>query len=167
MNKNDYENNLDRIHEWIKSADQKVSIFIAFQGVILTLLFSDIFLWVKRVIQNLSFIEVLTITSGVVLIGFSIFKSISAIIPRLKNHKGRKSITYFNDIAGMDLKEYKKRLKETNDGEYEDELINQIHISAIISKKKHGEFRESIITFILGFSLLLLSFIASKVFYGN
>lgn len=43
IEKNDAEKNLVRVHEWTRAADQKISIFLAFQGVLLTLLFPMIF----------------------------------------------------------------------------------------------------------------------------
>ena len=167
MKKQDIENNLERIHEWIKSVDQKVSVFMAFQGIVLTLLFSEVFSWSKRHGHNFSCVDVVILITSIVLIGFSVYKSIAAIIPRLKNHKGHKSVTYFKDIAEFGLKDYKKKITEMSEEDYEDELIKQVHISAIISKKKHQEFRESIITFLLGMSLLVLIFLVQKFFYGN
>jgi hypothetical protein len=167
MHKQEIENNLDRIHEWIKSVDQKVSVFLAFQGVALTLLFSEVFLWTKRNIHNFSCIDTVLVVSGIVLIGYSIYKSVSAIIPRLKNHKGHKSLTYFKDIAESSLKDYKKQVKETNESEYQDELINQVHISATIAKRKHEEFRDSIVFFFAGLLLLIIIFLITKVYYGN
>jgi hypothetical protein len=166
MTKQDIENNLGRIHEWIKSIDQKVSVFLAFQGIVLTLLFSDVFSWSKRHSHSFSCIDIVILVTGIVLLGFSIYKSITAIIPRLKNHKGHKSITYFKDIAEFELKDYKKKVRETNEKEYEEELINQVHISAVIAKRKHQEFRDSIIFFLVGMGLLVAIFFIQKFFYG-
>ena len=57
LTKNDLETNLERVHDWIKSADQKVSIFLAFQGVVLTLLFSSIFSWWDKIFSSFQFRE--------------------------------------------------------------------------------------------------------------
>jgi hypothetical protein len=64
------------------------------------------------------------------------------------------------------LKDYKKKVRETNEKEYEEELINQVHISAVIAKRKHQEFRDSIIFFLVGMGLLVAIFFIQKFFYG-
>lgn len=167
MKKQEIENNLNRIHEWIKSVDQKVSIFLAFQGITLTLLFSEVFFWSKKHIYNFSCMDVFIFIIGVVSIGFSLYKSIAVIIPRLKNHKKYKSIIYFKDIAELDLKDYKKKVLELKEEDYQDDLINQIHISATIVNRKNREFRDSIIFFLIGIGLLVIIFLIQKIFYGN
>lgn len=161
--KNDLETNLERVHEWIKSSDQKVSIFLAFQGVIFTLLFGGIFSWINENLENFSSKSILFLISGITLVGYSIYKSTSAIIPRLAKDKGKKSITYFGDIAKFDLGDFKKAIKETSVDEYENELIEQIHISSKIATRKHSQFRDSIFTFFGGIILLVLSFLLFKI----
>ena len=49
MNLEDYNKNLDRMADWIKAVDQKVSIFLAFQGIVLTGILPVIF---KELISN-------------------------------------------------------------------------------------------------------------------
>ena len=129
ITKETLETNLERVHEWIKAADQKVSIFLAFQGVVVALLFSDIFFWIKRSAIKMSSVSIILFIISLVLICFSFYKSAMAIIPRLKNHKGKKSITYFGDIASIGLDHFRKNIKEISKEDYDEELISQIHIS--------------------------------------
>lgn len=148
---------LDRVQEWIKSVDQKVSIFLAFQGVVIALLIPKIQLSPFLNFKNPYYtpLGVILYMTSLLLLIFSCYKSISVIIPRLFKI-GTQSITYFGDIASMRLSEYKKLLNKTNETEYQDELINQIHISAIIAKNKHEQFREAVILFCIGIILLLI-----------
>jgi len=163
MNQLDLEQNLQRVQEWIKAADQKVSIFLAFQGAVISLFFADTLNWLKVNLNQLSWLLATLYISGVVLIGYSVYKSVSAIVPRLKHHSGKKSLTYFGDIANLELNDFKKKIKGMSDADYEDELIEQIHISAKIAARKHFQFRDSIIMFFLGMFLLALTFIMNKI----
>jgi hypothetical protein len=162
LSKNDLETNLERVHEWIKAADQKVSIFLAFQGVVLTLLFASIFSWATENLKTLPCKRLLLFVSGTILIGYSIYKSTSAIIPRLAKDKKKKSITYFGDIAKFDFGDFKRAIKETSADEYQNELIRQIHISSKIAARKHYQFRDAIFLFFGGIVLLMLSFLLFK-----
>jgi hypothetical protein len=158
----DLEQSLQRVHEWIKAADQKASIFLGFQGVIISLLFSDIFYWLKGNMSQFSFYDVLFLISGIVLVGYSLYKSVSAIIPRLKNHNGKKSLTYFGDIARLELEDFRKKIKSVSGADYENELIDQIHISSKIAVRKHYQFRDSVITFFAGMVLLAFIYLLFK-----
>lgn len=153
---------LNRVHDWIKAADQKVSIFLAFQGVILTILFSNFSSWEFTNLLTLSYLEFVLLMLSVILFVFSISKSISAIIPRLNMNRLKKSLTYFGDIAQMDNNKYSVMLKTASNNIYRSDLIDQIHISSKICTYKHKEFSNAIITFILGIILLLVDWIVIK-----
>jgi len=157
------ENNLLIVHEWIKVADQKVSIFLAFQGIVLTMLFPGTFSWVVQNISCFNFIFII-LSIGLILIGF--YKSISAIIPRLTKDDKKKSITYFGDIAKFDLAKFREAVKKISKEQYEDELIEQIHISSRIAIKKYSQFRGAIFYFFGGVTLLVMVFLISNICYG-
>lgn len=152
------ENILNRVQEWIKSADQKVSIFLAFQSLLITIFLPIFSLENFYKILNCKFETLITIFSvaGIIFLVLSIFKSISAIIPRI-GKKVPRSLTYFGSIADMELSDYKKLSKNTDNKEYNDELLTQIHISSKIAKKKHVLFREAIIFFSIGFMVFMSS----------
>jgi hypothetical protein len=163
LKKTDLESNLLRIHEWIRTADQKVSIFLTFQGVILAIIFPDVFSWVSTNIKIFSDIDLVTFISAVVLIGYSLYKSTSVIIPRLNKDKEQKSITYFGDIANFKLTDFKKRIKQTSEEDYENEIIEQIYISSKIALRKHLQFKDVIFTFFIGIFLLIVDFFIFKI----
>lgn len=157
------ETNLERVHEWIKSADQKVSIFLAFQGVVLTLLFTNIYSWVVNNLTAFSIFNLIIFISGIVLIGYSFYKSTLAIVPCLIKDKKTKSITYFGDIAKSNINDFKKIIKKIDVEEYKNELVEQIYISSKIAVTKHSQFRDAIFTFYGGMALLIISFILIKI----
>ena len=162
LTKNDLEINLTRTHDWIKSADQKVGIFLAFQGVILTLLFLKIFLWIMKNWETFGY-DAFFIISGIILMVCSIFKSVSAIIPRLNKGKGKeknkKSMVYFGDIAKLEFENFKKNIDKASAGDYRSELVEQIYVCSKIAWRKHVQFRDSIFLFFCGMILLALSFL--------
>lgn len=163
LTKNDLETNLDRVHEWTRAADQKVSIFLAFQGTVITLLFTSVFAWTKDNFYNFSCINLVILVSGIFLAICSLYKSASAIIPRIAKDGYKKSITFFGDIVKFNLEDFKKAVKETSVNEYEIELMEQIHISAKIATRKHSQFRDAIFTFFSGMILLVISFLLFKI----
>jgi len=168
IEKNDLENNLNRIHEWIRSADQKVSIFLAFQGVVLTILMPDVFRWTVQNFLNFSPLHILLILSATVLLAYSIFNTISALMPRLKKKIKQTSLIYFGDIANFQLPEYQKALNGLTNETYSSELISQIYISAKIATTKHKQFQDSIILFIIGLIFLFAVYLifTAPVIYG-
>lgn len=159
LEKSDLETNLARVHDWIKSADQKVSIFLAFQGVVLTILFTNVLPYLIENLDDFTCLNAFIHVVGIVLIGFSIYKSSSAIFPRLAKDTSRNSLTYFGDIARIDLKDFKKGIKDVSLEEYEGELIDQIHISSKIAVKKHVQFRDAIIAFFSGVLFVFIGFL--------
>lgn len=158
MNSDELEDNLNRIHEWLRAADQKVGIFLAFQGVVISLLFPKMAKWICINLLIFSWLEIILTIFGLVLLSYGLTKSVVALIPRLKKNLP-KSIIYFGDIAEMRIDDFKEEISKLNGKRYEDELIKQIHICAIIAKKKHEQFRESIITFMSGLAVLGLIYI--------
>ena len=82
-----------------------------------------------------------------------------AVSPVLKHQNPTHSLTFFGDISNMDRGEYKKKLNELTDPEYEEELISQVHINAKIASRKHSRFKWSVITFFSGGALLILGFL--------
>lgn len=171
MNKPELEENLTRVQDWIKSADEKISIWLAFQGVFVTLLTPYLFTstFFVRLFAFCSS-QILIFVSVIVFIGYSIFNAVSALIPRLKNNTGKKSLIYFGDIASLDLEEFKKELKSYSESDYEEDLKKQIYISSKISSKKHKLFKDSIISFFIGvfiMALLFLFMVLGRISYGT
>lgn len=163
IDKEDLRNNLEMVQKWIGLVDQKVSVFLAFQGVVLTLLLPKMFLWVVNNLFSLNNKELVLLISGLVLIVFSLYKSILTILPKLSKSKKTKSITYFKDIADFEFDDFKNTLKKINLKEYKNELIGQIYLSSKIATKKHYQFRDSVFAFFTSLFLLLVSYLFFKL----
>ncbi len=156
IEKNDVEKNLLRVHEWTRAADQKISIILAFEGVLLAVLFPMVFKWYWKNNPHFMTWEILFLVMAGVLLLFGIRKSFSAIIPRISNNSKKKSLTFFGHIASDSLSEYKSRLEEATEENVVDDLVSQTHISAKIAQTKHSELRDSMISFAVGISILIV-----------
>ena len=158
MTKDDLEKNLDRVHEWIKAADQKVSIFLAFQGVVIVILMPYIQDLFSKYQSVCSVYRMPLVLGSVVLMSYGLLKSAMALIPRLKNHI-KKSLIYFGDISAMKIEDFKKDLENMSEADYKQQLIEQIHVSSRIAAVKHKQFKDSVLLFILGLGLFILIYL--------
>lgn len=153
MDKTDFENNLNRVHEWIRGADNKVSILLAFEGIAITLLLSDVFTDYAGTLK-LNCLNTILIVASLVLLFVSAYKAILAIIPKLSRQKRKGSLLFFGSVAEMELKSYENAMREMKEDEYVGQLLEQTHISSVIASSKHNNFRDSIIAASIGFVLL-------------
>lgn len=152
------EKNLDRIHGWILSADQKISIFLAFQALILGFFGSTL---LKVLFLCYFYFQILfyIIFVSVLLIVYSVFNNAFALIPKLKKSTDDKSTIYFSDISKLSIKEYKKLLAITDNLNYKEDIINQIYNSSKIATLKHKQLQKSITIFLIGIGIAILSYV--------
>lgn len=148
---------LDRIQEWIKAADQKISVLLAFQGVVLTLIAPKLLAWFRFAVAHgrLTSFSLLLLGSLALLAG--VVHILRALIPSLKHVLPSASITFFGDIAGMKLADFKNAIAGANDASLKDDLIAQAYVSASIASKKHVRFVSSIKWFFIGLVIVLLA----------
>ncbi|MFA5131267.1 MAG: Pycsar system effector family protein [Patescibacteria group bacterium] len=164
MNKENLENNLSVIHEWIRSADQKSSIWLAFQGVCLTIIISSTdFEKFVSYIKNVSCFDIVILILVLILCFYSVLKTIFSILPTVKVSTGKESMIYFGSIAKNSLKKYKEKMIAYDDDDYKDDLLDQIYISSLIVNKKLKFFSESVSIFILSFIIIFIFFLV-KIF---
>lgn len=161
MNKEQLEKNLDRISEWIRSSDQKISIFLAFQALVLTQvlpfgykIISNFYSFYPQYSLILIILGIFYLIFGVLIAGFSIIPKLEGISHKPENNK--KSLLYFQDISLMKLESYKEKIKDITKEEYEDSLIQQIYVLSGIATKKHQQSTESVSAFLLGILLLII-----------
>jgi len=57
----------------------------------------------------------------------------------------RSSLIFFGEISRVDLEKFKERCRSTTIDQVKDDLVNQIHINAIIARCKHKYAKTSII----------------------
>jgi hypothetical protein len=161
MNRIGLEKDLDRIQQWIRQADQKISIFTGFQGIVIAILFPDVLHWLSTDLTSKSIILTLlaVVASVLIICGFAF--SLIALIPTLTGNGDSGSLSYFGDIAKLSFSEYKKQMSEADENQHVNDLLRQIHINAIICSKKHNGLRTSMMYFSIGsLSLLIIGLIS-------
>lgn len=155
---------LQNINDWIKAGDQKVSVFLALQGIILSIIIPNYLNTITLRFQThmISFWNGFFIVLASLALGYSVFESINAIFPRIGNKS--KSHLYFGNIRNIELKQYIKDMRKLSMGDYFDLLCEQIHVNSRIASNKHERFQRSIVFFLIGIFLLITSYLSFKFF---
>lgn len=152
METKDLQSQLARTEDWVKNADTKIGVLLAFEGVFLLLLFRR-FAAVVFDVTTPTYLVVGYITVLVV-VSWSILKALTGIIPRLKHGQGKGSLLYFYDVKATKLKDFKKRIKGLKQTQYEDELIGQIHAISVVVTRKMACFKDAVTLLIIGLTLM-------------
>ncbi len=158
---NNTESILDRIIGFIDNCDQKANILLAFIGVIMTILLTSN---MSSKVQNLliipfvnywkndigtfhcgRFLLFISITCVCFFAGCALYYLIKVVRPQIDN-KGSKSRIYFGHISTMTFEEFKNR---PQDYDYEDDLLQQVHINSQICTRKFTNLRKAI-NYIIG-----------------
>ena len=164
MDKIFFETSLTRVHDWVKAADAKVSIWIAFQGILTAVISPYVSTKIIPIITKVHWSVSGTFAISLILFCISFIESISAITPRLNIAKSAtKSLVYFGHIALMGFAEYDQKLSQYDEAKYILDLKQQIHISSQIALRKHREFRFSILFFFISILLFIPMFIYSTL----
>ncbi|MNH50183.1 hypothetical protein D3C85_937690 [compost metagenome] len=164
------EKNLARIHEWIRSVDQKLSILLTFQGVFITLVVPLTIGILSKHLYHLTSAGVGFVVAGYLLMAYGILKSIRALYSTLKVKKSiqltedQLSLTYFKHIDDMSLAVYEERMRKLRTKSYIKELLAQIKVSAKITTRKQILFNDALFFFFSGALLLALALIISGYF---
>lgn len=161
--------NLNRIHEWIKNADQKISILLAFIGVFLTLTIPQIGDWY---IENSSNLTYLTNFSFIIAFGltvFSLIKLVTTLSPALDKKKYPKSLLYFGDIAKLEVEDFRENISTYTKDKFRNDLIDQIYICSVIAKNKHNGFGKALMFFLGAVTFISIGCLdlINGVPYGN
>lgn len=154
MRNDELESILNRIHDWVRAADQKISILLAFQGLAISLAIPKLVQWFKDSAHASNVVAILFFGGSICVAIYSVTKSFHALIPSVSNDHVKKSITFFGDIASYSLKEYEDRVASITDEEVKADFVQQIHASSRISLIKHACFKVSVKFF--GGSIILL-----------
>lgn len=142
MDVNNYQNQLNVVNDWIKVADQKISILIAIVigsvGV-----FSEqlVDLFAGIILENNVF-ATLGFCIWVTTLGWIIVKLILTLAPSVRNSGD--SVLYFGHVATMDAGVFSKRITKLSKRKYEQALIEQIHTNSKIASKKHQLLGEAV-----------------------
>jgi len=150
---------LDRVQSGSQAADNKVNILTAVQAAVFAYILPGIADWLHQ--SGASFSMRGSLIVGAILLTIGIGASLSAIFPRTKNSRRKKSLTFFRDIASMKVDEYATKLRAATASEREEDYIAQIHINAVIATAKHRHFKTAVVLFASGLSILGLCYVVS------
>ena len=136
------EKNLQRVHQWIASADTKISVSLALEGVLITLIMP--FLVTRyQVLKDLNVCLYVFLIVGALSLILSFCFFLAGLFPQVKNK--RKSLTFFGDISNTSYDQYKKEIEDCNIEKYREDLISQVHVSSIVASKKYSSFKKGLV----------------------
>lgn len=154
------EKQLDRVHDWIKSADQKISIsFAIINGVSLAFIIPTSKIIIDHTTYLTSYAFTISLIEALVFLAIAEVCSLLALFPRLKSKLSSKSILYFGSICNMSSKEFKERIRSETSNDLHDDYINQLVISSQICSIKHHQLKNAIQAFVVSliFMFILLA----------
>ena len=134
-------------------ADTKAGILISINGFILTVSVTASGFAIQNAMMTYAFISIILTSLG------SIIFAVLAVKPRTKDKlvkkeflEGYESLLYYQDMADLDPKEYKKRVNSViyKTGKSKDEMISHLHILATEIKKKYFWLKQAYTFFSLG-----------------
>ena len=144
MKDEELEKSLARVHEWIRSVDQKISIALVLEAGVLVILMKPTYTFFMRLHPSPGVLVVVLLVATMVLFGAAMLKAVIALAPRLRPPKSTKSVLYFGSIATMELKAFSRKVKRAKKDDYATDLIQQIHVSSVISQRKHQALADSL-----------------------
>jgi hypothetical protein len=150
------ENILNRIHEWIRAADQKIGIFIAFQAIVIGFIISYSFRVIEIPNNDINRFGLFLLFFSLLAFLYSFIRVLLGLIPKTVSNP-KTSLIYFGEISKMSLGNYLEQIAQLTDEEYRLDIINQIHISSIIASQKHECIRHSMIIFIISTSTWIIA----------
>ncbi|MBM3210342.1 hypothetical protein FJZ39_03330 [Candidatus Saccharibacteria bacterium] len=144
---------LDKIHDWIKSVDQKVSIALALEVGVLALIAVPTTKLIQHSFFDLNWSQIGLLVVSFVLFAYGMLKAVWALKPRLRLPKKMTSLLYFESISRMKYEDFRKKLNAQRTPAYKEELAAQVHTSSVIASKKHRALAESLILFVLAVTI--------------
>lgn len=150
-------------HDLIKGADQKISIFLAFLGFFIPLVY---FPFLQFVLKNFLILDLTTFILfelGFIFLTLTLLKTLWGLIPTLSKRSFPKSLIYFGDIAAMKFSDFKIAVAGLSDAKFKEDLRDQVYITSKIAQRKHSHFDNAVWLFYLslafsfasGFNLIL------------
>lgn len=182
INREDLEIKLDRINGWINNCDQKTSILMAIEGVVLTIFCTSDYISLihKRIIIPIytyyktgngvfsltNTIQICLLLAMFVFAFLSIFYSLQVIkgetdISVFKQPGiEEKSLIHFSSISNNSFNEFKRKVSSQSEKSLLNDLFSQIYINSSICYNKFKCHKKSVFYFCMFmFSLFTVSFI--------
>jgi hypothetical protein len=158
-----YQEQLNKIHGWIKSADQKTSIsFAVINGVSLAFIIPTSKIIIDHTAYLGNYVFVTSLVGTLVLLSISEFCTLMALFPRITSKLSSKSILYFGSISNMTPEELSAQIKNTTPATLVDDYVNQIIISSQICVAKHSHLKNSVQSFIISL-IFMFTFLITTI----
>lgn len=163
---------LDITREWISNVDVKISILLAFVGIIFGYIFiesdSEIFIKVINSINNRNITSLKLIKGSMIVLThisslITILSLLNALRAKINIKKFKEngitinSIIFYGNIASMNYNEYKKKVDNQTDESFINDIYSQAYITSMICTKKFKYYNIGIYMTIVSLSLLITS----------
>ena len=165
----------DSINSMIKFSDTKATAILAINGVVLTIIFSNISKFLPLIADPLyrNFV-IVSVTVGTLTGIVSIICSISCLIPKTNFYKDKKdyktSTIFFGDIAKKENPgSYSQFIKEvlSKEGQLENDILQSIWINSKISANKFLKVQLAVILLGLTIFFLIIPLFIYVIPYSN
>lgn len=150
---------ISRNNDWIRAADQKISIYLAFIGLILTFTFVPLIN-----LLNMSFLKPNKLSFNILIFGILILilgicKLLWVLTSKLKGKRSYRGLIYFGDISSIYFNEYQKQIITQNEKNYIEDLTEQVYTTAVIANDRHTQFNNSVRQTFISFLILLIGYL--------
>ena len=165
IDRNELEARLDRVNSWINNCDQKSSILLAIEGVVLTILCtSDYINFIHQhlILPIYNYYETGNGAAMFILIFLSVFYSLQVIKGtvdiKLFKQSGltEKSLLHFTTISNRGFNEFKKDIANQSEESMLNDLYSQVYINSSICDNKFKYHKKSVWCFCSFLFLLVL-----------
>lgn len=185
IDRNELEAKLDRVNSWINNCDQKSSILLAIEGVVLTILCtSDYISFVHQqlifpiynyyetgngVFSVINTIQLFILAAMFIIIFLSVFYSLQVIKgtidTRLFKQSGltEKSLLHFASISNKSFSDFKRETINQSDESVINDLLSQIYINSSICTTKFKHHKKSVCSFCTFLFLLVIMMVIQFV----
>lgn len=181
--KENLEQRMDRIIEWVKACDMKASIILSISAFILTVLLASDYLMngMKSVIETLykedytqpdtlGILAAICFVVAVALLLFSILYCVFVVKAKPKESQTKDTqlkldtLIHFNRISKLDYKTFKEELDAETDEIYAEDLSSQIYINAVRCSEKFKDYNIAVNLLVIAMPLAV-GYIAFITFF--
>lgn len=155
--------NLERVDEWIRSADNKAAALVTAESLLFALGVATLSDQVGAVVKGGPTLRVAALAFLAAIVSFAVsFRSVlAALTPDVRQRE--ESLFFFGSIAGMSRGEFERRMKELSTETIEQELLDQTYTNAGIATLKFRHLSTGSIALIWSLGLVLVFLVLKGV----
>lgn len=166
--------NLERIIGFIGNCDNKASILLGFNGILMGILLSCDFI---EICSNSSFDSCLltiflkaTMCITIFMWSYGLYRLLKVLLPKTDcsdfadGALELKSIIYFSGISSKSYTYYKNKVLSMDDNQYLNDIASQVYLNAKICTEKFKNLRLGLIFSSIGIAMLAILFFVLTIF---